>query len=455
MPTTHRRARKARIVVAGCDPSIVALVDRHETRAAGRRRRPDLVVVEATDREAVGVAARAKGARVLALADDPAQTPACAHRVLIRPISPSVIHETIDELLDERLRPRLDQRPARLAAGGLVAVAAMVVASGRGAPGALSTLATLPLILAAGYLLGAGGGSLAGTVVSLTAGRDLVLASAAGRQSTRATLAWLVLFPLAGTLGGVLRRIRTERSGGLLAETNRVLSRLHAIARQAPSGLDADAVGEAICDELRETLGVAAGAVVGLEAGRPRVLASFGFAGGGELHGPLRLTGLDRARAVQIQREDPALADALGAHGCMLVAPARRDGRLRGLVVAACPSERRHDPMLAALERLVADAAVAVENAELFRRVRALAVGDERRRIAGRMHEGLAQTLTHLRLELDYMARHGGGDERLRENLRRLSSVIDRAVGDVRTLMDDLRTAPGERAGSVPERRPA
>lgn len=62
----------------------------------------------------------------------------------------------------------------------------------------------------------------------------------------------------------------------------------------------------------------------------------------------------------------------------------------------------------------------------------------ERRRLAADLHDGVAQTLAHLRLELDMLAHPELGRATDPEMLARLARVADRTLTDVRALINDL-----------------
>ncbi|HVL90496.1 MAG TPA: sensor histidine kinase [Actinomycetota bacterium] len=72
----------------------------------------------------------------------------------------------------------------------------------------------------------------------------------------------------------------------------------------------------------------------------------------------------------------------------------------------------------------------------------------ERRRLAADLHDGVAQTLAHLRLELDMLSHPELGRVSDPERLARLARVADRTLTDVRALINDL-AAPVPAGGLV------
>lgn len=484
-----RRARPEPLVVlvAGCDEYTTLLVARHlpqariVTTAAGRRR-PHLAVLESTDDGATALVERARPAAVVALADRIDPRLPFAARTVMRPFPPGVLFDAID---DELQRPARDRfRPTILAAirFALITLGAGVRGFGDGTAGDLAFASGVIMygaarlvhtryehvaraadiavacalvavtghaasgfipfaglaVVSAGLSLGWRNGALAGGLVSIAAGTPTVVAAIAERTPSANALALLALFPLAGLTGGLGQRIHgvtAEREK--LAETNRLLSRLHGIAREIPGGMDAQTVATAILEEMRD-LGAPAAAV--LDDGEQLTMrAGYGVNPNRLMEAtPLRAAG--EVRVVDLDDADPSVRAALHGHRRWIVAPAARNGRFHGILLAAVGDAGAQTTWRGALARLASDAAVAFENAELLRRVGALAVDEERRRIAMRVHDGLAQTLTHLRLELDFIARHIDDGSRMRAELERMSGALDRAVGDVHGLMHDLKT---------------
>jgi signal transduction histidine kinase len=266
----------------------------------------------------------------------------------------------------------------------------------------------------------------------------------------REAFAWALLFPMLGLTGGFASRVwRAPSAEGLnvLIEANRVLSSLYRIARTLPGGLEIGSVAEATMHEIRDAIGARAGAMLLQDAGNFAVVGSFGLADPGGVLVREGASGLGAAihgEARLLKREGlhPATVASLGDFDCWLASPMRRDGIPQGLLLAACPDEGKHDENGSLLRRLADESAVAVENARLFSRVREISIDEERRRLARELHDGIAQSLTHLRYELDFMARHGGGAaDPMRRDIQRLSRVVERTSADVRSMILGLRAS--------------
>jgi signal transduction histidine kinase len=340
-------------------------------------------------------------------------------------------------------------RPSIVAEGADVAVAIALVA----ATGGLSTTYWPVAVVACigiGLMRGPNVGLLCGFAIVAGSLPSLVQNLNDGTFDTRSAVSWFVLFPLLGTTGGFASRVwRVPADEGLsvLVEANRVLSSLYRLARTLPGGLEIGSVADAAMQEIRDAMRSSAGLMMVAEAGEFAVVGSYGLRAPGEVMVRDRSRGLGAAinqgRPI-IKREEltEATAQALGDHECWLAAVMRRNGIPTGLLMAACPNHAQHDTNRLLLQRLADEASVAVENARLFSRVREISIDEERRRLARELHDGVAQALTHLRLELDFMARHGSSfPDQARKELARLERVVQRASGDVRSMILGLRSS--------------
>jgi signal transduction histidine kinase len=341
------------------------------------------------------------------------------------------------------------RRPNIVADGADVAVAIALIAS---TGGLFSNYIPYAVVACAGVGLTRGPrwGALSGFAVELGSITLVIHDIHIGRAGPREVTAWFLLFPLLGITGGFASRVwRIPEQEGLdvLVEANRVLSSLYRIARSLPGGLEIGTVADAAVQEIRDAVRASAGAVLLQEAGSYAVVSSFG------LRDPTNVLVLDltsglgaavRGTAQIIKRQDlhPDNAGAMGDYDCWLSAPLKRDGIPQGCLIAACPDEKRHDGNLLLLQRLADEASVAVENARLFSRVREISIDEERRRLARELHDGVAQALTHLRFELEFMGRHGKvTPEQVKKEVERLSRVVQRASNDVRSMITGLRSS--------------
>jgi signal transduction histidine kinase len=259
-----------------------------------------------------------------------------------------------------------------------------------------------------------------------------------------------------------------EATLDLLRRANAALTSLRQIAQDLPATFDPGLVASAI---IREVLGIVGGTGALLFAqseGRLALLGSFGLdpPEGLVLSAPRRWQDLREPSFVspgdipeQLGRELPSL------DGWLLL-PIRHQERLLAIVLAGPVrggrldheqrEKLRHDELLWG---------AALNGALLFREMRLLVAGEERRRAARDLHDGVAQLLLHLRLDLEHLAGSEGIPEPTRKELARLTRVAGEALEETRelvralvgpdsrglpsALMEGLRDLEGERGPRV------
>jgi signal transduction histidine kinase len=133
--------------------------------------------------------------------------------------------------------------------------------------------------------------------------------------------------------------------------------------------------------------------------------------------------------------------------------PLRRGDSLIGVMCVAFREAREFaaaDTEL--LSGLATQAAIAIENARLYERVRGLAAMQERERIAREMHDGLAQALAVLHLGLLRLRDRAAaeGSTQTAEDLGGLIATTDRAYEEVRQSIFGLRTMVSRGLGLIP-----
>jgi signal transduction histidine kinase len=99
-------------------------------------------------------------------------------------------------------------------------------------------------------------------------------------------------------------------------------------------------------------------------------------------------------------------------------------------------------------------AALALDNARLFHRLRSMGAEEERARIARELHDRVGQSLAHVALCLDRLAADQAEDRYQRgaatRELQQLATDLRRANGEIRMKLSDLRTDLTEK-GDVSE----
>lgn len=169
----------------------------------------------------------------------------------------------------------------------------------------------------------------------------------------------------------------------------------------------------------------------------------------GELSGPRFALLLRLARLAQQRRRPVVIPRMRGQHGLRSIAavPLEAEGSVLGVAVMASANDRQfawHQSEM--LEAVGAQLALAIRNAQLYHRLREVAVLEERYRLSREMHDTLAQTLGYLGLQAGRALRlvERGETQQAAEELRRMGDVIREAYLDVREAIEDLRmTADG------------
>jgi nitrate/nitrite-specific signal transduction histidine kinase len=146
----------------------------------------------------------------------------------------------------------------------------------------------------------------------------------------------------------------------------------------------------------------------------------------------------------------PTLAKKLNA---ATIIPLQFDGHLIGGLWTGRTHERRYSlDEITILESLADQAVIAMQQAMMASRIQSLAVVEERTRIAREMHDGLAQVLGYLSLQmqtLEALTRQGDTIGVLNE-LERTRTNIKAAHADVRENILSLRTTLSGEAGVIP-----
>lgn len=248
-----------------------------------------------------------------------------------------------------------------------------------------------------------------------------------------------------------------------LREQNRELLALHEAGLAITSELDLGALLQQVVDQARELVGARYGALTlidnqgetemfltsGLTEEQKRMIGSTPLR-----HGVLGIV-VDQAQSLRLSdvASHPQSSGFPRHHppmNSLLAVPILSHG---GVVGSLYVSERLGPGDFDSsdqerLERFATQAAVAIENARLHRRVRALAIVEERERIAREMHDSLAQVLGYVNTKAQAVQQllKDGRTERAEEHLNQLAGAARTAYTDVRENILGLRTTvEGER----------
>ncbi len=251
-----------------------------------------------------------------------------------------------------------------------------------------------------------------------------------------------------------------------LAQQNRELLALHEAGVAIVGELALDAVLQRVVDQARELVGARYGALSYLrdEGGIAAFLTSGITAEERAKIGPIpeghgllgvSLTQGQRLRLPDLGR-DPRSAGFPPHHPPMrslLAVPILSQGRVLGNLYL---TEKETAPEFdvddeETLERFATQAALAIENARLHRQVHALAVTEERERIAREMHDSLAQVLGYVNTKAQAAQALLGNNQNERAGIQigQLAEAAREAYADVREGILGLRASPGQERGFV------
>jgi signal transduction histidine kinase len=346
------------------------------------------------------------------------------------------------------------RRSAELVAGaGLMAIAAASTGY------FLSPLAfsTLTAVAVAGFSAGFASSIRLAVATALAVGVPMLLDSSDRPDDFRTTVQWTVELVLVGIVTGYARRISGEaderHSEALdrvrrLVDANQLLFNLHQVAQDLPASLDLDEVLESTIGRLRELLTFDSAAVVLLEETDDswHVARRFGarlpsHLSDAELPPPIRSAAESDAVVTEpnlLRRGGPGLSPR--AESGVYVA-LRARGALVG-VIAIEHGDAFHFSTRDAdlLDGFSEAAALAIDNARWFARLRTVGADEERTRIARDLHDRIGQSLAYLAFELDRIVKKDERHDPVSEDLSGLREDVRGVVREVRDTLYDLRT---------------
>ena len=318
-------------------------------------------------------------------------------------------------------------------------------------------------LAATGVVVGYGFGLVRAAIGALAVGAAVSALSAltSSPATTEDAVLGLSQVLLVYLVAGYARRIFVEEAQraslaltrvSRLTEANDLLFELYRVAQSLPVSLELGDTLALIVGRVRELLQPDVVVVLLPDDGTDTWSAAV--AEGARVGGPVTLDGLPtvlRLAADQIDAHlEPQLepGDGLGlASRCGLYVSLRARGQLVGLLAVekrdAFALSRREAELL---EGVGEQAALAIDNARLFRRLRTVGADQERTRIARDLHDRVGQSLVYLAFELDRLV--GKADAApLKPELEGLRDDVRRAVSEVRETLYDLRTEVTEEVG--------
>ena len=312
------------------------------------------------------------------------------------------------------------------------------------------TLTGAGVALGYGYGLGWAAAAALAMVASITSVFFFRVPGATGATAVLGSCQLVLVLLLAGYARQVFNLEERKATAALsrvarLTEANDLLFDLYRVAQTLPESLDLGDTLAATVARLRELF-------------RPDVLAILLP---DEATGAWSAAVAEGTRVAAIMRGDELptmLRTAVGVEGSVVASSLQSDQglsflsgsgvyaplRARGTTVGLLAVEKRgHDAFgprdAQLLEGVAEQAALAIDNARWFQRLRTVGADEERTRIARDLHDRVGQALAYLGFELDRVT-NKVEDPVVRAELETLRTDVRHAVGEVRETLYDLRT---------------
>ncbi len=320
----------------------------------------------------------------------------------------------------------------------------------------------LTAVAVAGFARGFGFGVRIAVVSILAVSIPWALEPTFTRDDGRTALQWAVEILLVALVAGYARRISGEAEErqsaaldqlGRLSDANALLYQLHQVTQTLPASLDSEEVLDATCAQMSELFDYDTLAIilydetderwhtVRREGGRPPAHMTTL-----ELPAPLARSVRSRRLVSEpnlLSSGGPGLAGSAGS-GLYTVLTAR--GSIIGIVSVEHGGTHHFSGRdVELLAGFAEPAALAIDNARWFGRLRTVGADEERTRIARDLHDRIGQSLAYLAFELDRIVKNNGArDETVTHALDQLRGDVRGVIGEVRDTLYDLRTDVSE-----------
>ena len=316
--------------------------------------------------------------------------------------------------------------------------------------------ALITAVMVAGFARGFAFALRVSIAACLAIGIPFLIQDGTTVEDVRTTAQWTVELVLVALIAGYARRVTGEADRahslaldrlGRLADANTLLYSLHRVAQSLPASLDLEEVLDTTMGRLRDLFTFDGATVLLLDEtdeswvvmrwDGPRPAPSYQTH---ELPGPLR-----EALAVRHPVMVSELLHEGGGMSAEMVSGLYAALPAREATVGLVALEHRdlsHFELrdMELLNGFVEPAALAVDNARWFARLRTVGADEERTRIARDLHDRIGQSLAYLAFELDRIVKTDGQGKPVSKQLGQLRNDVRGVIGEVRDTLYDLRT---------------
>jgi signal transduction histidine kinase len=316
--------------------------------------------------------------------------------------------------------------------------------------------ALITAVMVAGFARGFAFALRVSIAASLAVAIPFLLLDGTGVEEVRTTSQWTVELVLVALIAGYARRVTGEADRahslaldrlGRLADANTLLYSLHRVAQSLPASLDLEDVLDTTMGRLRDLFAFDGAAVFLLDEtdeswvvsrwDGPRPASAYRTA---ELPRPVRaaLAGGQPVMVGELLLEGGGFSAEM-VSGLYAVLPARQ--ATVGVIALEHRARDHFGPRdLELLNGFVEPAALAIDNARWFARLRTVGADEERTRIARDLHDRIGQSLAYLAFELDRIVKADAQGKEVTVQLERLRQDVRGVIGEVRDTLYDLRT---------------
>lgn len=321
----------------------------------------------------------------------------------------------------------------------------------------------LTAIMVAGFARGFGFAVRVGVTSVVAVALPHLITEGTTNDVLRTSLQWATLLMLVAAVAGYARHINVEADRqhslaldrlGRLSDANALLFALHRVAQSLPSSLDLDEVLDSTSRRVQDLFTYDVAAVLlfdetggGWGTARTdgnRIPAAWAD---GTLPSPAAAAVRSR-RLVHESDLARSPGPGLGTESRSgLYAPLIGRERVIGILAVEQVSAHGFSGRdVELLDGFVAPAALAIDNALWFNRLRTVGADEERTRIARDLHDRTGQSLAYLAFELDRIVKADTRGDPVGPALGRLRDDVRGVIGEVRDALYDLRTDVSERS---------